>query len=49
LLAAGLALVAVTTIGGIGAVAVPFFLLVASMGVATPNVTAEAEGELPVA
>jgi len=42
LLAAGLALVAVTAIGGLGiaAVAVPFFVLVASMGVATPNVTA---------
>jgi len=42
LLAAGVALVAVTAIGGLGiaAVAVPFFVLVASMGVATPNVTA---------
>jgi DHA1 family bicyclomycin/chloramphenicol resistance-like MFS transporter len=42
LLAAGVALVAVTTIGGLGivTVAVPFFVLAASMGVATPNVTA---------
>jgi len=42
LLAAGAALVVVALVGGLSifAVAVPFFVLVAAMGIATPNVTA---------
>ena len=42
LLATGVTLVAVALIGGLGivAVAVPFFVLVAAMGITSPNVTA---------